>query len=294
MKSEFVASREFVRGAARLGDLVYVLSKGKALVRQEIAHTSVVCVYQDHWADAVDTDWDSTAIAVARLPAVKMIAVSENGDVATYVGGKSTGEKIKPDPALIRNARTIEGHVYACGMKRQVYRRATERKWVDVSAPFSDSTPEVGFESLDGFSSKEIYAVGWKGEIWQFDGKTWTPQKSPTQRILTAVCCAANGVVYAAGQKGTLIQGRNDAWKKVTLKKEASDDLWDLCWFQDRLYIATLSGLYTLEGNALAPVDFGKIKKTTCYSLTTTEGVLWSIGQNDVMSFDGTRWQRYD
>ena len=70
-----------------------------------------------------------------------MIVVGEDGDVAAYVGGKSVREKISPAPVLIRNARTIEDFVYACGRKRQVYRRAAERKWIDMSAPFPGPPP---------------------------------------------------------------------------------------------------------------------------------------------------------
>ncbi len=55
-----------------------------------------------------------------------------------------------------------------------------------------------------------------------------------------------------------------------------------------------MTDLFTLEGNALVPVDFGEIGTPTCYNLTTAEGVLWSIGRDDVASFDGTTWRRYD
>ena len=59
-------SREFVRGAARFSNLVYLISKGRSLLEQEIAHTSLIGVYNGLWVDAVDTIWDSTAVAVAR------------------------------------------------------------------------------------------------------------------------------------------------------------------------------------------------------------------------------------
>src|SRR6185503_15317713 len=174
MKSEYAAAREFVRGAARRKDLVYIISKAKALMKEDIAHVSLIAVYQGAWGDAVDTVWDSTAIAVSRLPAEKLIVVGEDGDVVAYAGGTSVDEVIKPAPVLIRNARTIEGQVYACGMKRQVYRRTGERTWKDVSAPFAKPKEKVGFVAIDGFSRAEIYAVGWKGEIWQYNGKKWT------------------------------------------------------------------------------------------------------------------------
>lgn len=294
MKSVFARARVFVRGAARYHDLVYILSKGKSLLEQDIAHASVICVDQGGWADAINTEWDTTAIAVAQSPSEKAVVVGEDGDVVTYVGGKSDREKITPDPVMIRNARCIGGHVFACGMKRQVYKRVDEGKWVDHSAPFPGGNVTAGFEAIDGYSDSEIYAVGWSGEIWEYDGSNWVDRGSPANLILSSVCCASNNVVYICGQQGVLIKGRRSAWEIVQWEDDVSVDLWDLCWFQDKLYVATMSNLYTLDGNNLVEVDFGEIETPTCYNLTSAEGVLWSIGRDDVASFDGKKWQRYD
>ena len=263
-------------------------------MKQDIAHTSAIAVYQGKWADGVDTQWDSTAIAVAKLPAEKLIVVGEDGDVVAYVGGKSVQEKLAPDPVMIRNAQTISGNVFACGMKRQVYRRVDEGQWKDISAPGAKAEEEVGFEAIDGFSDKDVYAAGWGGEIWHYDGAKWTNRGSPTNLILSCVCCAPNGVVYIGGQRGTLIRGRDTTWELVPWEDEVGVDIWDVCWFQEKLYVATMQTLYTLDGNQLVEVNWGEAGRPTCYNLTSADGVLWSIGQNDVASFDGTRWQRYD
>ncbi|NVB82335.1 MAG: hypothetical protein HOV81_28405 [Kofleriaceae bacterium] len=192
---------------------------------------------------------------------------------------------------MIRNAREIGGHVYACGMKRQVYKRSGEKKWVAINAPAAGATEKFGFEAIHGFSDKEIYAAGWGGEIWQYDGKRWTSRTSGVEHTLTAVCCAGDDEVYVAGVHGTLLRGRNDTWQSIPTTTTA--DLWDLCWFQDRLYVATMTGLFVLDGKKLVPVKFGKEKPATCYSLSTSEGVLWSVGLGDVASFDGKKWQTY-
>lgn len=292
MAQQASKSREFVRGAARFKDLVYVISKGKALIEKDIAHASLIAVDQGEWSDAADTTWNATAVAVARKPAEKVVLIGEDGDVVTYVGGTTKEETIKPAPVMIRNAREIEGQVYACGMKRQVFRRTGEKKWLDMSAPRAGDAEARGFEALDGFAANDIYAVGWNGEVWSWDGKRWTARTSPTTVTLTAVCCAGDGRVYAAGQGGVLLRGRADAWELVPWDHEVTDDLWDLCWFQGALYVATMTGLYTLKGNRLEAVDMGG--PVTCYSLSQAEDVLWSVGVADVASFDGTTWTRYD
>src|SRR6516164_11645832 len=110
-KDKTSKSLEFVRGAARFADLVYILSKGKALLEEGIAHTCAVAVYQGNWVGAANTDWDSTAIAVSKKPSEKLVFVGEDGDVCTYVGGASGKEAIKPAPVLLRNARPVDGPV---------------------------------------------------------------------------------------------------------------------------------------------------------------------------------------
>lgn len=293
MSKEVLKTREFIRGAARFHDLAYVITRDKKLLEQDIAHTSVLGIDGGQWADAVDGVWNSTAIAVARQPQEKLVVIGEDGDIVTYVGGKSGEETITPAPVMIRNAKEICGYVYACGMKRQVYRRAGERQWVDVGAPRAKELEEAGFEALDGYSEREIYAAGWGGEIWRFDGGKWKEQSSPTNVILSAVCCGGDGTVYIAGQRGVLVRGRNDVWEAVQWEDEVSADLWDLCWYRDKLYVATMQALYTLNGNILEAVDMGRIGPVSCYSLSTAEDVLWSVGLEDVVSFDGKQWKKY-
>lgn len=293
MVSDFVSSREFLRGAARFHDFIYILSKGKALLEQGIAHTSAIAIYQGRWTDVKNTDWDSTAIAVAKKPIEKMVFVGEDGDVATYGGGQETTELIDPAPKLIRNATTVEGFVFVCGMLRQVYKRVAEGQWHEMNAPVAIAGEEVGFEAIDGYSGHELYAVGWNGEIWEYDGSVWHDRASPTNVILTSVCCASDGLVYICGQQGVLIKGRHASWEIVEWDDEIDIDIWDLCWFNDKLYVATMTNLFTLNGNDLVGVDFGEIEVSSCYSLTQAEGVMWSIGKDDVLSFEGNTWRSY-
>ena len=288
------STNEFVRGVAYLGNLVYVITQIKKLLDNDIHHVNLIGVYNGNWGSAFNTTWDSTAIAAAKLPTPRIVLIGEDGDVATYAAATRQEESITPQPVMIRHAREIGGEVYACGSKRQVFRRTGEKQWRDISAPRAAQTEAMGFEGIDGYADNEIYASGWAGEIWRFDGATWTACASPTNVILTALCCAGDGNVYTCGQNGVLVKGRNDAWAPIAWEEEVTLDLWDVCWFNDKLYVATMFALFTLDGNRLVPVDFGEMGPVTSYNLTKAEGVLWSIGKADVASFDGTTWTKYD
>jgi hypothetical protein len=222
-----------------------------------------------------------------------MVAVGEDGDVFTYVAGSSKDERIVPAPVVLRGLGVIDGFAYACGGNRQVFRRVDEGVWTAMHASAPEPGEPAGFEDICGFSEGEIYAVGWQGEIWQWNGREWTNRDSPTDINLTAVCCADDGFVYACGQNGTLIRGRNDTWELIELES-VHTDLWDLCWFNGRLFIASFSTLFAYEEGDLLPIIFESDTPGTFGKLTQAQGVLWSIGTSDVLSFDGTTWTRID
>jgi hypothetical protein len=232
-------------------------------------------------------------MCVVKKPAEKLVAVSPDGQVFTSVSGKRVREQISPKPFDLRYCGAIAGYAYACGMNRQVYRRAGETDWRPMHAPESKKGDVSGFEAIDGFGEQELYAVGWEGEIWQLTKKKWVERSSPVNVILTGVECAGNDVVYICGQNGTLLSGRNDEWE-VLEQQDLEDDFWDLCWFKKKLYVASMSYLYQLEGTELVPVEFGKDAPDSCYKLTEAGGVLWSVGQEDLFSYDGKTWTRWD
>jgi len=222
-----------------------------------------------------------------------MIAASEDGEAVACVGGEEFDEHIGTDVCVLRGLGCIAGEAYACGMKRQVYRRVGEDQWVAMHAPAPDRPGDAGFEAIAGFGPDELYAVGWHGEIWMFDGAAWHNMDSPTNLILTGLCCASDGQVYICGQDGTILVGRQDQWRRLDLADMGSD-LWDIHEFNATIYVASMTGLYTLQGEALRPVDFGAQAPRSCYRLTSAEGVLWSIGAANLACFDGTHWTLID
>ncbi|GAA0358980.1 type IV secretion system immunity protein Tsi7 [Bowmanella denitrificans] len=293
MSDNFLDSRYLVQGAARYADLVYLISKARGLADDDVPHSSIIAMDRDKWADAFNTNWNATAIAISKKPSEKMVLIGEDGQVCSYVGGVRTDEKSLANAPMIRSASSIGGYVYACGMKRQVFKRVDENRWTDLSAPMPGKSERAGFEAISGYSEKEIYAVGWNGEIWKFDGSQWVNFDGLTNLILTSVCCADDGQVYVAGQQGTLLIGRNEQWQQVEFEDGENEDFWGLSYFQGRLYLSTMTNLYTLQDQRLIPVDLGDLNCSTFFALTHAEQVLWSVGSHDLLAYDGKQWRAY-
>jgi hypothetical protein len=280
---------QYITAAARFKDLVYIIGKDRGLVRDDVNHSRFIGFDAGNFGHNGDRNWNAVAIGVVKKPKEKMVAVGADGPVFSYVGGAAVDEKIDPAPASLRGLGVVGGFAYACGMKRQVYKRADEKTWVAMHAPAPKEN--AGFEAIAGFSDNEIYAVGWNGEIWEWNGSAWKQAPSLTNLILTSVCIA-DEAVYSAGQNGTLLHGRHDQWKVISTNTK--EDFWSVAWFNGKLYVASLTNLYTYENDKLVPVNFGADRPNSFGNLTHAEGVLWSVGDSDVFMYDGNTWQRID
>jgi hypothetical protein len=279
------------KAAARYRDLVYIAATMDDLVAREIPHSTFLSIDNGNWRNSGDSRWATAAVCVVTSPTERLVAVSEDGDVMTYVGGTITGEHIVPAPRTLTALTTIHGHAYACGMHREVFVRIDEGQWQAIGAPKPPRRVPAGFEAIAGFNEQDIYCVGWRGEIWQRSNNQWIQRDSPVNVILTGVSCANDGYVYACGQNGTLIKGRDDQWAVID-HELPPDDLWDIHAFGDCVFASSFGGLLQIMNDVVEPVDFGDDAPATCHRLTSAEGVLWSVGAEDVFSFDGATWQR--
>jgi hypothetical protein len=290
----------FITGAIRRPDLGYLVLSNDEAAKAHIAMAGIVQWKPTGWGDGGTVNWRAAGVAMVRQPLEQLCLVGEFGQVLLVGSGDRHEEHVGgvalKDRGPLRGVRAIGQHVYCVGMDRQAYRRnSVAGTWssFDNGLPPAAAGEVAGLEAIDGYSEADIYAVGWDGEIWQHDGLRWTQRDSPVNTVLVDVCCAGDGWVYACGRNGVLIKGRNDDWSLLDLDG-FSDDLWSLASYAGQLYLATMDYVLTLGAGHLDVVGMGQDQAKTCYDLVVDQGVLWSIGAKDVLSFDGQAWTRID
>lgn len=251
------------------------------------------------WLTGGDGNWNGLALATANYPLAQVLVIGPQGQVHITGSGDRHTETIIDEgfsPAtlgLLRGAQTIDGLPFVCGMKKQVYKRVDAHRWECISKEIAGGAGVHGFEAIDGFSQTNIYAVGWNGEIWHYDGSSWHKKNSPSSSILTDVCCAGNGAVYVLDREQHLITGMGDTWKKE--KTGLPVDLVSICWFQDRLYAASTRDIFVLnDSSVFEPIVIPGDYPATCGKLMQSGGLMASAGERDLFSFDGTNWTRID
>jgi len=245
--------------------------------------------------------------ASAAFPAIAMATIKAGGGERTVFALGPNGEFWEFEPANAthadgeigisdmswRSLAVVDGELYACGMDRVAAVRTGPQKWRDISAPPAPGGDRiVGFESLDGFTAKDLYAVGWQGEIWHRKGTRWRQVDSPVSINLNAVCCADDGQVYVVGDKGVMLRGRDDTWSEI--ETGLADNLQDVRDFEGRLYVVTDFAILELVKDKLVPVaNFAEgDRPASCLHLLRGEDGLVSLGPKDLFKLHGGNWQR--
>jgi len=277
---------------------VYIFAQIDELNDQEIDHTKILRWKNDSWAHYM-IDWPVVSICAVHSPHKKIISMGLNGEIHiaesgamqySEIDGTSDGPMHR---GVMRELRTIAGIPYAVGMQYQVY-AMTRSSWsrLDKDIVLPKGTDEVkSFDSIDGFSPSELYAVGLDGIFSTFDGSRWSSIDSPTSVSLEKVFCAPDKNVYIGGNAGTIIVGNKSTWKVIP-DDILDGTIWDIAWFADKVFFSTLDGLYSLQNNVLKKEIIKKDGFWSYGSLVANDKVLWSIGRKSLAKTkNGIDWE---
>jgi hypothetical protein len=250
---------------------------------------------------------NGTGVTVTQSPEVNVLVMGAEGKVIRWGKGGMREETIDSSEegpqnyGDLREIRNIGAHAYVVGMRRTAYRCENNGLWKRIDGGVrcsEEDESDAGFNSIDGFNESEIYAVGWDGEIWAFNGRKWKELRSPTNLGLFRVMCAPDGMVYACGQKGIVIVGRGDKWSVIEPISEI-DTLWGATYFGGIPYFCATDGLFALKKGSLEPIPIkirlGKeiraMSNPSLYRLSSNDEVIWAVGSKVVLfSNDGAIW----
>ncbi|MGO9687576.1 MAG: WD40/YVTN/BNR-like repeat-containing protein, partial [Syntrophobacteraceae bacterium] len=74
----------------------------------------------------------------------------------------------------------------------------------------------IQYSSVWGTSGSDVYAVGDKGAIVHYDGKSWSYMTSGTTQNLHSVWGSSESDVFAAGEAGTILHYDGKSWSAMT------------------------------------------------------------------------------
>jgi hypothetical protein len=227
----------------------------------------------------------------------EVIALGMDGELLTGVPGgfsesdlqKLTGTSFAIGP--MRDIRVVGDDVFAAGMGRQVFRRANDQ-WALISSSIHSTKDEIaGFNSIHGRTPTAVFAVGFEGEIWFYNGSDWKQLDNATSVVLHRVVVAPNGFAIICGAAGVLLQANSE--QAVTIKNQATEDnLYGLTVFKEKVFVSSMTELFELTNEGLQPVSIDLEGPLSFGHLEANEKYIWSVGaQHLLRSEDGVAWQ---
>ena len=283
-------------------DEVHVTAMFDSLAEKKVDHAIVFSLVNLTWIPRLIRN-SIRGVCVVEEPGPQLLVMGIDGEIEIYEAASEQRISVEyvdlsedgPNYSCwLTSVKKIGRHVYAAGLARQVYRRERTAKWSRVDKGIFVSREKIehaiGLWDIDGLREKAIYAVGYGGEIWHYNGMEWIQEESPTNVGLNCVRCLSDEEVYVCGMAGMLIRGTAGQWEVID-HGATDQDFWGMVYFKKQLFLSGDEGIFVLEGEELKQVDMGVEEEFTTSYLDAKDGAVWSVGEKHVAcSLDGIRW----
>ncbi len=195
----------------------------------------------------------------------------------------------------------IGDHLYACGGRGQVYKRLGPDQWVKMDEGIRQSIQTPLDEchhlmDINGPSEDAIYATANHGKVLFWNGQMWRQVETPNYSDLGKILVESPEVIWIAGGEGTLLRGNAvDGFNNVSPVRELL--FTDLVRHEGQLYLSSGLGIYAFDEKKrhMKRVKTGLTPEhEDTHSLGSRDGVLWSIGDKDIVRLKDGKWARID
>jgi hypothetical protein len=276
-----------------------------------------ICYYDGQDADpwsAYDLDWHVTSACLwvgTETRPRSYVLLSVEGQVEIQDAGvDGCRSEVIGDAGLhgdwsanfgyVFAIRQIGETLYVCGSNRQVYRRSADGIWAHadqgILLPETDTSMRCLMD-IAGRSEDSIYAVGYQGEIFYFDGNVWAKIDVRLDEDLFEIKIVSENEVYIVGANGTLLKGCYRSGFKNLSAIEDNQRFSSVEFFNGTLFLASNLGMFVYDSvqNKIVPYKTNLTRDLVdCHVLRARDGVMWSIGYKDLACFDGKTWKRLD
>lgn len=274
----------FVTGATGKGQSLAVLAQVEA--EGELLDEWRVGFWEDgDWRSELELDFKPVAISPFGERPDAWAVLGFEGEVL-WIEDATTQQTIREDrvaassQAAFTTIRSYGAGIAAAQMGRQVHwSDGTCWRPLGSGMTIEQSGEIVGFEALAAFEG-ELYASGWKGEIWYLESGLWRRVDTPTSMILTGAAAHVDEMIIC-GRLATILRGRRDQWVVVD-HQQTDEDFWSVAVFQGRTYLSSMLAIYELVDERLVPVDDGSTTGTY-YHLAANDQIMASIGAETVL-----------
>ncbi len=241
-----------------------------------------------------------------------LCALSERGEIELASCGKAVMETIadaglyRPGSAgygYLSNLREIDGHLHACGVAGQVYKRLGPDRWVHMDDGLLQPVEVEDcllLNAIDGNAEDDLYvagslpgASGYEGCLFHWDGARWRRLDLPRVGGLNVIFIENQRLIWVAGQKGALLVGNHRDGFNQRLRGGIPHLFLDLTIYRQAIYLGSNRGLfrYNEERGRIDQVDTGLAPEPPYVStVQDVDGVLWAIGPDTVARYDGETW----
>lgn len=224
----------------------------------------------------------------------------------------------------MRRIREIDGRLYACGVGNQVYTRV-DGMWTEMDQGISSSAANTiikldllrasnghvseddllamtqlvddlgGLNDIAGLTSDDIYACGFNGALWHWNGQHWRRLETFTADHLHSIHVTRGGSVWIGGHNGTLLNGSWTTGFRRICGTEMKDHLWSVREFNDAVYLGTTRGLLSYDGQSLTGLRLpGQSSPPVIQAIDSTQDTLWVLSERNVHRLSGGNWETFD
>jgi hypothetical protein len=296
----FLDKCSILAGVATLDNAIFVTVMNDGLAEERQQHAIPLFFKNDVWsliADEYVLPWVVAGMAISDEQSPHVVIVGWGGQVLVVNGDTCRREAIQRIDSgyvsIVRAVAAIDNDIYSVGMRRQVHKRTRKRGWeeIDNGVVYQGDKITIGFNTIHGFDSTEVYAAGLNGEIWSYNGRKWHEIQTPTNALLQSMCCASDGNVYIGGKAGVLIRGRHDLWEVLDINFE--DTIWDIHCFKDKLFLLTSNGVYTYNDEVFEKIQNNFLDYEDFQCISSSKDRLWIFGRKKIVEYDGLLWREH-